>query len=133
MPESIWSKGKQALVRQKDKYIFLQFFRNNPVIIGNKAIRHFYRGIKLYALLDFLINIFYRFCIYYYGIVPEKLEEYIFVMSEEATSAETIVIMKVKDEADVESTLCRTKPFHQPAVAIIYRCCKKHQYNRTRN
>lgn len=38
----------------------------------------------------------------YYGIDPEKLEEYVFVMSEEATSAETVVIMKVKDEADVE-------------------------------
>ena len=40
--------------------------------------------------------------LFYYGIDPEKLEEYIFVMSEEATSAETIVIMKVKDEGDVE-------------------------------
>lgn len=38
----------------------------------------------------------------YYGIDPEKLEEYVFVMSEEATSAETIVIMKVKDEGDIE-------------------------------
>ena len=39
----------------------------------------------------------------YYGIEPEKLEEYVFAMSEEATSAETVVIMKVKDEADVEN------------------------------
>lgn len=39
----------------------------------------------------------------YYGIEPEKLEEYVFVMSEEATSAETVVIMKVKDGADVEN------------------------------
>lgn len=39
----------------------------------------------------------------YYGIEPEKLEEYVFVMSEEATSAETVVIMKVKDEGDVEA------------------------------
>lgn len=42
----------------------------------------------------------------YYGIDPEKLEEYVFVMSEEATSAETVVIMKVKDEGDVEA-MCK--------------------------
>ena len=39
----------------------------------------------------------------YYGINPDKLEEYVFVMSEEATSAETVAIMKVKEEGDVES------------------------------
>ncbi len=39
----------------------------------------------------------------YYGIEPEKLEEYVFVMSEEATSAETVVLMKVKEEGDVEA------------------------------
>ena len=39
----------------------------------------------------------------YYGINPAKLEEYVFVMSEEATSAETVAIMKVKEEGDVES------------------------------
>ena len=39
----------------------------------------------------------------YYGINPEKLEGYVFAMSEEATSAETVVVMKVKDEADVET------------------------------
>ena len=30
----------------------------------------------------------------YYGIDPDKLEEYVFSMSEDATSAETIIIMK---------------------------------------
>lgn len=39
----------------------------------------------------------------YYGIEPEKLEEYIFAMSEEATSAETVVLMKVKEEGDVDA------------------------------
>lgn len=42
----------------------------------------------------------------YYGIEPEKLEEYVFAMSEEATSAETVVIMKVKDAGDVEA-MCK--------------------------
>lgn len=43
---------------------------------------------------DFITN--------YYGISTDKLEEYVFSMSEEATSAETIAIIKVKDEADVD-------------------------------
>lgn len=44
----------------------------------------------------------------YYGIEPDTLEEYVFSMSEEATSAETVVIMKAKDEAavsDIEAAL----------------------------
>lgn len=44
----------------------------------------------------------------YYGIEPDTLEEYVFSMSEEATSAETVVIMKVKDDAavsDLETAL----------------------------
>ena len=36
----------------------------------------------------------------YYNIDPALLEEYVFSMSEEATSAETVVIMKLKDKAD---------------------------------
>ncbi len=44
----------------------------------------------------------------YYGIEPDTLEEYVFSMSEDATSAETVVIMKAKDEAsvaDIEAAL----------------------------
>lgn len=37
----------------------------------------------------------------YYGIDITSLEEYVFSMSEEATSAETIIIMKAKDAATV--------------------------------
>lgn len=37
----------------------------------------------------------------YYGIDVNSLEEYIFSMSEDATSAETIIIMKAKDTASV--------------------------------
>jgi hypothetical protein len=39
----------------------------------------------------------------YYGIEPEKLEEYVFAMSEEATSAEAVIILKVKETDDVEA------------------------------
>ena len=38
----------------------------------------------------------------YYNIDPALLEEYVFSMSEEATSAETVVIMKLKDKADAD-------------------------------
>ncbi len=38
----------------------------------------------------------------YYGIDVAGLEDYVFVMSEEATSAETIAIMEVKDSEDIE-------------------------------
>lgn len=37
----------------------------------------------------------------YYGIDTTTLEEYVFSMSEDATSAETIIIMKAKDAATV--------------------------------
>ena len=37
----------------------------------------------------------------YYGIDVTSLEEYIFSMSEDATSAETIIIMKAKDSSSV--------------------------------
>lgn len=37
----------------------------------------------------------------YYGIDTTTLEEYIFSMSEDATSAETIIIMKAKDSASI--------------------------------
>ena len=39
----------------------------------------------------------------YYGIDVTSLEEYVFSMSEEATSAETIIIMKAKDSSSVSS------------------------------
>lgn len=39
----------------------------------------------------------------YYGIDPAGLSEYVFEMSEDATSAETVVILKAKNEADTAS------------------------------
>lgn len=39
----------------------------------------------------------------YYAIDLTKLEEYVFSIAEESTSAETIVLMKLKDAADTDS------------------------------
>lgn len=39
----------------------------------------------------------------YYGIDASTLEEYVFSMSEDATSAETIIIMKAKDASNISS------------------------------
>lgn len=67
-----------------------------------KPVREIYEEIQENTELYSPVEMTDSFISNYYGINPEKLEEYIFVMSEEATSAETIVIMKVKDEGDVE-------------------------------
>lgn len=39
----------------------------------------------------------------YYGIDVTSLEEYVFSMSEDATSAETVIIMKAKDSASISN------------------------------
>lgn len=67
-----------------------------------RPVKDIYEDIKQAVELHSPVEMADSFISNYYGIDPEKLEEYIFVMSEEATSAETIVIMKVKDEGDVE-------------------------------
>lgn len=67
-----------------------------------RPVKEIYEDIKQAVELHSPVEMADSFISNYYGIDPEKLEEYIFVMSEEATSAETIVIMKVKDEGDVE-------------------------------
>lgn len=56
-------------------------------------------SVELYSPVEMADN----FISNYYGIEMDTLEEYIFVMSEDATSAETIVIMKVKEEDDMEA------------------------------
>ncbi len=70
---------------------------------GEKSVEEIYgeitQGVELISPVqmgdDFITN--------YYGIAPEKLDGYVFAMSEDATSAETVVIMKVKDAGDVEA------------------------------
>lgn len=70
--------------------------------VNARPVKEIYEDIKQAVELHSPVEMADSFISNYYGIDPEKLEEYIFVMSEEATSAETIVIMKVKDEGDVE-------------------------------
>ncbi len=65
-----------------------------------KPVKEIYEEIKQSVELVSPVEMTDSFISNYYGINPDKLEEYIFVMSEEATSAETVAIMKVKDEGD---------------------------------
>lgn len=68
-----------------------------------KAIAHIYdeitNNVTLYSPFcwddEFISN--------YYGIDTTSLEEYVFSMSEDATSAETIIIMKAKDVTNISS------------------------------
>lgn len=70
--------------------------------INAKPVKEIYEEIEQSVALHSPVQMADSFISNYYGIDPEKLEEYVFVMSEEATSAEAVVIMKVKDEADVD-------------------------------
>lgn len=71
--------------------------------IPAKPVQEIYEEIAQAVELQSPVPMTDSFISNYYGINPEKLEEYVFVMSEEATSAETVAIMKVKEEGDVES------------------------------
>lgn len=70
--------------------------------VNARPVKEIYEDIGQAVELHSPVEMTDSFISNYYGIDPEKLEEYVFVMSEEATSAETIVIMKVKDEGDVD-------------------------------
>lgn len=70
--------------------------------VNARPVKDIYADIEQAVELHSPVEMADSFISNYYGIDPKKLEEYVFVMSEEATSAETIVIMKVKDEGDVE-------------------------------
>lgn len=71
--------------------------------IPAKPVQEIYEEIAQAVELQSPVPMTDSFISNYYGINPEKLEEYVFVMSEEATSAETVAIMKVKEEGDVEN------------------------------
>lgn len=69
---------------------------------GNRAVQEIYEEITSEVALCSPMTMTEAFIANYYGIDPQLLEEYVFSISEEATSAETVVIMKVKDEEDIE-------------------------------
>lgn len=68
-----------------------------------KSVEEIYNEIEQSVELISPVPMGDAFITNYYGIEPEKLEEYVFSMSEEATSAETVVILKVKETGDVEA------------------------------
>lgn len=70
---------------------------------SQRSVSEIYKEISNNVKLVSPVEMSDEFISNYYNIDPNKLEEYVFVMSEEATSAETVVIMKVKDAGDVES------------------------------
>lgn len=76
---------------------------NEVEAIPAKPVQEIYEEIAQAVELQSPVPMTDSFISNYYGINPEKLEEYVFVMSEEATSAETVAIMKVKEEGDVEN------------------------------
>ena len=67
-----------------------------------KSVQDIYEEIMQKVKLISPVTMTDSFISNYYGIDPDKLEEYVFSMSEDATSAETIIIMKVRNEADTE-------------------------------
>ena len=67
-----------------------------------KSVQDIYEEITQKVELCSPVTMTDSFISNYYGIDPDKLEEYVFSMSEDATSAETIIIMKVRNEADTE-------------------------------
>ena len=73
-----------------------------PIVEEEKSIADIYAEIQndvtLYSPMEFDDE----FLMNYYGIDASLLEEYVFSMSEDATSAETIVVMKAKQQEDVE-------------------------------
>lgn len=70
---------------------------------AQKSVPEIYKDITDNVALISPVEMQDEFIANYYGIDPDVLEEYVFEMSEDATSAETVVIMKVKDAADVEN------------------------------
>ncbi len=77
--------------------------QETPEAAAEKSIEEIYQEIEQKVELISPVPMGDAFITNYYGIDPEKLEEYVFVMSEEATSAETVAIMKVKDAGDVDA------------------------------
>ena len=69
----------------------------------SKSIAEIYAEIKNQVALYSPMEFDEEFLMNYYGIDAALLEEYVFSMSEDAASAETIVVMKANAAADVES------------------------------
>lgn len=77
------------------------------VILENDADKEVKTIADIYAEIETSVTLYSPFCwddefiSNYYGIDVSTLDEYVFSMSEDATSAETIIIMKAKDASNV--------------------------------
>ena len=65
-----------------------------------KTVNEIYQEITEQVSLESPVCMDDDFISNYYGIDVSTLEEYVFSMSEDATQAETVVLMKAKDGAD---------------------------------
>lgn len=74
-----------------------------PIYENVKSLTDIYAQIQENVALYSPIEFDDEFLMNYYGIDASLLEEYVFSMSEDATSAETIVLMKAKETGDVEA------------------------------
>lgn len=66
-----------------------------------KSIEEIYREIEQAVELKSPVCMDNQFIENYYGMDTAALEEYVFSISEDAAQAETVIIMKVKDESDM--------------------------------
>ncbi len=66
-----------------------------------KSVEEIYEEIKQTVALASPVLMDDEFIANYYGIDSATLEEYVFSMSEDAAQAETVIVMKAKEEADL--------------------------------
>lgn len=67
-----------------------------------KSVEEIYAEITQAVSLQSPILVDEDFIMNYYGIDSTKLEEYVFSMSEDATQAECVIVMKARDIGDVD-------------------------------
>ena len=69
--------------------------------VQTKSVNEIYQEIKGKVELHSMVSMPDEFITNYYGVDTDALEEYIFAMSEDAVSAETVIIMKAKDSEKI--------------------------------
>lgn len=96
--------GDVVVVQEETKVAKTDSVQAEPITeeVVVKSVAEVYaeiqNSVELYSPMEFDDE----FLMNYYGIDAGLLEEYVFSMSEDAASAETIVVMKAKSAEDVE-------------------------------
>lgn len=70
--------------------------------VQTKSVNEIYQEIEGKVELHSMVSMPDEFITNYYGVDTDALEEYIFAMSEDAVSAETVIIMKAKDSEKID-------------------------------